>query len=203
MKKFFNSLVVWCSSIGTTNCVHCAISNNWVFRTTHFLNKRLSLLFFAVHLECKTHWKGSYDLFVLLVLDMIQEILDWFLVSSSYHDETHSVASSFTNNSWVGIAVEQLLKFFINLGVVGCNCNESETQADTMLNGLILAAISHSVFQVVHRFLWILVLVYQTIGEVGSSCWIRWILLTWDTCTREVRIQDCKCILAISSMDQT
>ena len=203
MKQFFDGLVVCSASIGTSNGVHSSVPYDWVFWTAHFLNKGLGLLLFAVHLESETHWKGSNDLLMLLVLNVIQEVLNGFLIGSSNHDETHSVASCFTDNCWVGITVEKLLKFFIDLSVVGCNCDKSQTEADSMLNGFILAAVSDSIFQVVDCFIGILVLVYQAICKVSSCCRIWWVLLTGNACPREVGIQDGKCILAVSSVDQT
>jgi hypothetical protein len=161
------------------------------------------LLFLAIHLEGKAHGESTDDLLVLLVLDVIEVVLDRFLVGGADHDKAHTVAGSLTDDGGVGVAVEQLLELLVDFIVVRRNGDQSKAKTDAVLDGLVLSTVPEAILQVVDCLLGVLVLVDETIREVSTSCGVWRVLLVGDSCTSEVWIQDVECLLTVACMDQT
>lgn len=91
----------------------------------------------------------------------------------------------------------------MDLTIVGGNRDESKTEADTMLNGLILTTIPEPVLQVVDRFSRILILVNQPIGKVGTGSGVWRVGLIGNACTSKVRVQDGEGLLTVARVNQT
>ena len=71
-----------------------------------------------------------------------------------------------------------------------------------MLDGLVLAAVSEAVLQIVDRLLRVLILIDQAVCEVSARRRVRRVLLIWDPCARKVGVQDAERVLAVASVDQ-
>lgn len=72
-----------------------------------------------------------------------------------------------------------------------------------MLNGFVLATIAVSVQEVVDQLLGVLVLMNQTVGEVGTSGRVRRVLLVWQSGTGKVWVQNLEGLSLVARVDHS
>lgn len=132
---------------------------------------------------------------------MVKCVLHRLLIIGTNHYKTHAVSSSLTNDGRVSIIVQDLLEFVVDIWFIGGHTYKTESQADSVLDALVLTTISITVKEIVYQVLRPLILVDQTIGEIGSSTRVGRILLLRRA--MEVWVQNLHCFGFVASVDQT
>lgn len=120
------------------------------------------------------------------------------MIGCTDHDQAHAVAGGLADDGRVCVIVQVLLELVVDLRVIGGHGDEAETQAHSMLYGLILAAVSEAVSEIVDFLLGILILMDQTIGEVGTSRGVRGVLLVWNAGSGKVGVEDGESFLLVA-----
>ena len=142
---------------------------------------------------------------MILVLNVVQSVLNRLLIRSSNHHKTHTITSSFTDDSGVGIIVKTLLELVVDVWVFGGHTNEAQSKTDAMDDGLLLATVSVTINEIVFQVLGVSVLMDEAVSEVGTSgCVWRWgALLLWSNGTGEVWLQDFESTGLVSTVNDT
>lgn len=138
---------------------------------------------------------------MILILDMVEHILYGLLITGTDHDKTHSVCSSFTDNSRISVVVKGLLELIEDLLILGCHSNKTKTQRNAMHDRLLLTRVSVPINKVVDQILSALVLMDKTISEICTSTRVRRSGLLCRP--MEVWVQNLKSILLVSTMNNS
>lgn len=201
VKKLLNSSIVRCSSVSATDCIHGSVPNDRVLGSKHLLDESVSLLLSAEDLEGKTDRESSDDLLMSLILDMVEHILDRFLITGTDHNETHSICSGLSDDGRVSVVVEGLFELCEHFLVLGGHSDETESKTDTVHDWLLLSTVPVAIDEVVDEVLRALVLMDESVGKVstGARVWRAWLL----SCPMEVRVQERESVLLVATVDDT
>ena len=106
---------------------------------------------------------------MLRVVCMSCHFFNSTFICTTKHYHTHAISSSLTNDCGVCIVVKSVLELLIDLFILCCHGHETKTQADTVLDCLILSTVAVTIKEEIRSLLCELICMDKTICIICTS----------------------------------